>query len=231
MSQNENRRTRLLLKVLAVSDIVIYRTRAERLHNDLFTFLGDASEAYWKYFSPELKATSERCKLNVPLSTMGPSVVVFHETQHTELLGEGVETPSQSKEEERAVVTAADGGELDPDGVVVEDSRDLKQEGGAESFEPEATKTDQRDKEKQRTQDTFGPDSETQKPLDEVDARGTPAGQKQPEIAAAVADGTPEDWELAEEDGSSHSPLPSSTPGLTTKASTPMSAEELLRIR
>lgn len=55
VSKNENQRMRLLLKVLAISDIVIYRTRAERLHNDLFTFLGDASEAYWKYFSPELK--------------------------------------------------------------------------------------------------------------------------------------------------------------------------------
>lgn len=55
VSKNEHRRTRLLLKVLAVSDVVLYRTRAERLHNDLFTFLGDASDAYWKYFSPELK--------------------------------------------------------------------------------------------------------------------------------------------------------------------------------
>ena len=91
ISQNENRRTRLLLKVLAISDIVIYRTRAERLHNDLFTFLGDASEAYWKYFTPELKAASERCKMQVPLSTLGPSVIIFHETQHTELLGEGVD--------------------------------------------------------------------------------------------------------------------------------------------
>ena len=54
-SSNENQRTRLLLKVLAVSDVVIYRSRAERLHNDLFSFLGDASEAYWKYFTPELK--------------------------------------------------------------------------------------------------------------------------------------------------------------------------------
>lgn len=96
-SSNENQRTRLLLKVLAVSDIVIYRTRAERLHNDLFTFLGDASEAYWKYFTPELKAASERFKLNVPLSTLGPSVIVFHETQHTEILGEGA-TPEHVRE-------------------------------------------------------------------------------------------------------------------------------------
>ena len=89
ISSNVNRRTRLLLKVLAISDVVIYRTRAERLHNDLFSFLGDASEAYWKYFTPELKAASERGKMAVPLSTLGPSVVIFHETQHTELLGDG----------------------------------------------------------------------------------------------------------------------------------------------
>lgn len=94
VSQNENRRTRLLLKVLAISDIVVYRTRAERLHNDLFTFLGDASDAYWKYFSPELRAASERCQMNTPLSTLGPSVVIFQETQHTELLGEWGQTES-----------------------------------------------------------------------------------------------------------------------------------------
>ncbi|KAI6068272.1 Zinc finger FYVE domain-containing protein 1 [Aix galericulata] len=37
---NLSQRTRLLLKVLAISDLVIYRTRADRLHNDLFKFLG-----------------------------------------------------------------------------------------------------------------------------------------------------------------------------------------------
>jgi len=46
VSENANKRMRLLMKILAVSDIVIYRTRAERLHSDLFTFLGDASEAH-----------------------------------------------------------------------------------------------------------------------------------------------------------------------------------------
>lgn len=55
ITENNNRRTRLLLKVLAISDVIIYRTRAERLHNDLFTFLGDASRAYVHHFSNELK--------------------------------------------------------------------------------------------------------------------------------------------------------------------------------
>eukprot|EP00731_Ephydatia_muelleri_P028164 Em0019g1037a len=85
--ENEARRIRLLLKILAISDVVIYRTRAERLHNDLFTFLGDASDAYWKFFMPELQAASAKYKLDIPLSTLGPSVVIFHETQYAHLLG------------------------------------------------------------------------------------------------------------------------------------------------
>ncbi|XP_055005305.1 zinc finger FYVE domain-containing protein 1 [Boleophthalmus pectinirostris] len=84
---NQGQRTRLLLKVLAISDMVIYRTHADRLHDDLFKFLGDASEAYLKHFSRELKATTARCGLDVPLSTLGPAVVIFHETVHTKLLG------------------------------------------------------------------------------------------------------------------------------------------------
>nr|XP_033808421.1 zinc finger FYVE domain-containing protein 1 isoform X1 [Geotrypetes seraphini] len=84
---NLSQRTRLLLKVLAISDLVIYRTHADRLHNDLFKFLGDASEAYLKHFTKELKATTARCGLDVPLSTLGPGVIIFHETMHTKLLG------------------------------------------------------------------------------------------------------------------------------------------------
>ena len=52
---NENHRTRQLLKVLALSDVVIYKTRAERLQTDLFYFLGDASKAYNEHFSAELQ--------------------------------------------------------------------------------------------------------------------------------------------------------------------------------
>lgn len=86
-STNQGQRTRLLLKVLAVSDLIIYRTHADRLHDDLFKFLGDASDAYLKHFTKELKATTARCGLDVPLSTLGPAVVIFHETVHTKLLG------------------------------------------------------------------------------------------------------------------------------------------------
>ncbi|XP_028320844.1 zinc finger FYVE domain-containing protein 1 isoform X3 [Gouania willdenowi] len=84
---NQNQRMRLLLKVLAVSDIVVYRTRAERLHNDMFHFLSSASGAYLKHFTPELRALSSRCGLDVPLSCLGPAVIVFQETTHTQLLG------------------------------------------------------------------------------------------------------------------------------------------------
>ena len=87
VSGNQNQRTRLLLKVLAISDIVIYRTRAERLHTDMFTFLGDASDAYLKHFSKELKDATERCHMAVPLCSLGPALIIFHETQHTHLLG------------------------------------------------------------------------------------------------------------------------------------------------
>uniref|UniRef100_A0A8C1UIG2 Zinc finger, FYVE domain containing 1 n=1 Tax=Cyprinus carpio TaxID=7962 RepID=A0A8C1UIG2_CYPCA len=93
---NQGQRTRLLLKVLAVSDLVIYRTHADRLHDDLFKFLGDASDAYLKHFTKELKATTARCGLDVPLSTLGPAVIIFHETVHTKLLGS--DKPSESAE-------------------------------------------------------------------------------------------------------------------------------------
>lgn len=93
---NLSQRTRLLLKVLAISDTIIYRTHADRLHNDLFKFLGDASEAYLKHFTKELKATTARCGLDVPLSTLGPSVIIFHETVHTKLLGSGKQNKKMS---------------------------------------------------------------------------------------------------------------------------------------
>ncbi|XP_071442094.1 zinc finger FYVE domain-containing protein 1-like [Hetaerina americana] len=80
---HENRRTRLLLKVLAVSDLVIYRTRAERLHNDLFTFLGEASRAYSQHFQSALQVIGSKADFGGPLSALGPAVIIFHETSHT----------------------------------------------------------------------------------------------------------------------------------------------------
>ncbi|KAG7277054.1 hypothetical protein CRUP_025464, partial [Coryphaenoides rupestris] len=69
---NQNQRMRLLLK---------------RLHNDMFHFLSSASAAYLKHFTPELRALSSRCGLDVPLSCLGPAIIVFQETTHTQLLG------------------------------------------------------------------------------------------------------------------------------------------------
>ncbi|KAE8585588.1 hypothetical protein XENTR_v10021368 [Xenopus tropicalis] len=96
-TNKQNQRMRLLIKVLAVSDVVVYRTRAERLHNDMFQFLGDASNAYLKYFTPEFKSLSSRCGLDVTLSSLGPALIIFHETSRTDLLGHGRKTPGQAE--------------------------------------------------------------------------------------------------------------------------------------
>lgn len=75
---DENQRSRQLLKVLAISDVVIFKTRAERIQSDLIYFLGDASKAYNNHFSNELRGMSE--------SPLGPSVIIFHETRFTKKL-------------------------------------------------------------------------------------------------------------------------------------------------
>ncbi|XP_060798156.1 zinc finger FYVE domain-containing protein 1-like [Neoarius graeffei] len=93
-STNQNKRMRLLLKVLAVSDVAVYRTQAERLHNDMFHFLGSASATYLKYFTPQLRALSNRCGLDVPLSNLGLAVVVFQETSRTQLLDHDTTVPA-----------------------------------------------------------------------------------------------------------------------------------------
>ena len=89
---NENLRTRQLLKILAVSDVVIYKTRAERLHSDLFYFLGDASKAYGEHFATELQKVSRGC------SIMGPTVIIFHETRFTDVLAQNDEENGKSPE-------------------------------------------------------------------------------------------------------------------------------------
>ncbi|XP_055324244.1 zinc finger FYVE domain-containing protein 1-like isoform X2 [Sitodiplosis mosellana] len=79
---NGDQRMRLLLKVLAISDIAIYRTRSERLHRDLFTFLGTASKAFYKHFSGALQSLG----LPGPPTSLGPAVFVFHETLNTQTI-------------------------------------------------------------------------------------------------------------------------------------------------
>ncbi|KAH8851336.1 Zinc finger FYVE domain-containing protein 1 [Schistosoma japonicum] len=82
-SPNPNRQRRLLLKVFALSDVVIYRTMSDRLHSDMFTFLADASDAFSEHFRPDLEALAERTGLPWTPGQLGPVVVVFQETQHT----------------------------------------------------------------------------------------------------------------------------------------------------
>lgn len=95
-TSNENKRMRLLLKVLAISDVIIYRTRAERLHNDLFKFLSDASTAYLKYFSKELKQAAVKLKLDT-ISCLGPDCVIFHETQYTDILKDEIDSDGNDR--------------------------------------------------------------------------------------------------------------------------------------
>lgn len=81
-TNNSDQRMRLLLKVLAISDIAIYRTRSERLHRDLFTFLGTASKAFYKHFSSALQSLG----LPGPATSLGPAIFVFHETLNTQTI-------------------------------------------------------------------------------------------------------------------------------------------------
>lgn len=82
VTPNENQRTRMLLKVLAISDIIIYRTRSERLHSDMFQFLGTASRAFVRHFAQALQSLG----LPGPPQALGPAVIVFHETRNTKTL-------------------------------------------------------------------------------------------------------------------------------------------------
>jgi len=98
VSANCQRRTRLLLKVLAISDIVIYRTRSERLEDNLFTFLGDASRVYVQHFFKEIRNAFQRLpELNgQSCSELGPVVIIFQETRDTEPLKQEVSHTRES---------------------------------------------------------------------------------------------------------------------------------------
>ncbi|XP_044749017.1 zinc finger FYVE domain-containing protein 1-like isoform X3 [Coccinella septempunctata] len=85
ISKKEQQRLRLLLKVLAVSDIVIYRTRTERLQRDMYSFLGSASKAYKNHFNRAFQKFREKNDIDMSVS-LGPSLIIFHETRFTETL-------------------------------------------------------------------------------------------------------------------------------------------------
>ncbi|XP_049825727.1 zinc finger FYVE domain-containing protein 1 isoform X2 [Aethina tumida] len=98
ITRKNQQRTRLLLKILAISDIVIYQTRAPRLHTDMYSFLHGASQAYNKHFSHTLTKVLEEADTAMEVNSLGPAVIVFHETQHTDTLDEG-STVMESAEE------------------------------------------------------------------------------------------------------------------------------------
>jgi len=104
-TSDEHQRNRLLMKILAISDVIVYRTRAERLHNDMFNFIGDASEAYLKFFTPELKDLAKRYNnSDIPNQMLGPTVVVFHETLNTYPLGTSAEADTDVMGAERQLM-------------------------------------------------------------------------------------------------------------------------------
>ncbi|XP_078046739.1 zinc finger FYVE domain-containing protein 1 [Augochlora pura] len=93
ISTYESDQTRLLLKVFALSDVIVYRTPIERLNRNFFTFLGTASEAYNHYFQTALQAARQREGVDNSLSAWGPSIIVLHETRYTKPLSyDGTET-------------------------------------------------------------------------------------------------------------------------------------------
>nr|XP_033342830.1 zinc finger FYVE domain-containing protein 1-like isoform X1 [Megalopta genalis] len=93
ISTYKNDQTRLLLKVFAVSDIVLYRTPIERLNRNFFTFLGAVSKAYNHYFKTALQPIGQREGVVNSLKTWGPSIIVLHETRYTKPLAyDGTET-------------------------------------------------------------------------------------------------------------------------------------------
>lgn len=79
---SENHLTCHLLKVLAVSDIVIYCMKAEHQHKDLPGFLTNATKDYLKHFRQELQFASQQ--YGVSLSDLCPTFIVLHETLRPE---------------------------------------------------------------------------------------------------------------------------------------------------
>ncbi|VDM32314.1 unnamed protein product [Hydatigera taeniaeformis] len=82
-SVNPNRQRRLLLKVFAVADVVVYRSMSDRLHTDMFTFLADASDAFVRHFQPHLESLAHQHDLPWSARQLGPAVLIFQETRHT----------------------------------------------------------------------------------------------------------------------------------------------------
>jgi zinc finger FYVE domain-containing protein 1 len=80
VAQNENQQYRMLVKVLAIADIIIYRTRSERINSEMYKFLATASKIYQKHLSPILRDGAD---LSSSTFTAGPSAIIFHEVHNT----------------------------------------------------------------------------------------------------------------------------------------------------
>ncbi|XP_047501868.1 zinc finger FYVE domain-containing protein 1-like isoform X2 [Penaeus chinensis] len=97
ISSSAKQRKRLLLKVLAVSDVIIYRTRSERLNTDMYKFLAEASRAYTKYFRDDLEMVARKAECDC---IFGPPVYIFHDTRHTSvLMGDKGQKPEEQLKE------------------------------------------------------------------------------------------------------------------------------------
>ncbi|KAF6205701.1 hypothetical protein GE061_019874 [Apolygus lucorum] len=89
-------RTRLLVKILGVSDVVVYRTRGERLHENMYRFLGNASRDFTSHLQSCLETVCQKVDMGGSLSALGPAVIIFHETQNTKPLPSGgVKSPEE----------------------------------------------------------------------------------------------------------------------------------------
>lgn len=69
--------------------MVIYRVKGERLHDDMFNFLGSASKSYIKHFHKALHTVCHRSidPIKYDEQVQGPILCIFHETRNTEPLG------------------------------------------------------------------------------------------------------------------------------------------------
>lgn len=90
---NPDRRMRMLLKILAISDIIIFRTRTERLNREVYQFLSNASQAFSLHFASALQS------LELPDSTraLGPAVIIFQETRYTKPLESTIDESVEDK--------------------------------------------------------------------------------------------------------------------------------------
>lgn len=82
------------MKILAISDIVIYQTKSERLHNDLFYFLADSAKTFTEHFSDELDHVL-RGRRHSDEDRYGPVVILSHQTRHVLSESESSKTPEE----------------------------------------------------------------------------------------------------------------------------------------